>query len=81
MKVFLSSFIAGFQPYRDAARRAITTLRNEAITAEDFGAQPNSPEVACLQGLRAADVVVLVLGDAYGVVQPDSGPCARHRTR
>ena len=62
MKVFVSSLITGYEPLRETARRAITTLRNEVIMAEDFPAQPNSSQVACLQGVRAADLVVLILG-------------------
>jgi hypothetical protein len=31
--------------------------------AEDFGAVPSSPQVACLQGVRQSDIVVLVLGE------------------
>jgi hypothetical protein len=79
MKVFISSLISGFGPYRDAARRAVTTLRNEAVMAEDFGAQPNSSQIACLQGVRSADVVVLVLGPDYGFVPPGSTISATHQ--
>lgn len=78
MKVFISSLIAGFGPQRQAARTAVTTLRHEPIMAEDFGALPASPQVACLQGLRQSDMVVLVLGDSYGAVQPGSGLSATH---
>lgn len=78
MKVFISSLISDFTAERAAARRAVTTLRFEPIMAEDFGAQPNSPQIACLQGLRAADIVVLVLGESYGAVQPGSGLSATH---
>lgn len=78
MKVFISSLIAGFGPARQACRGAVTTLRHEPVMAEDFGASPNSPQVACLQGLRSADVVVLVLGESYGAVQPGSGLSATH---
>jgi hypothetical protein len=45
--------------------------------AEDFGAQPNSPQVACLTGLRQSDLVVLILGERYGAEQP-SGLSATH---
>ncbi len=79
MKVFVSSIITGFEPYRNAARRAITTLRNEAIMAEDFGAQPNSSQIACLQGVRSADVVVLILGPDYGFVPSGSTISATHQ--
>lgn len=79
MKVFISSLMAGFGAERAAVRRAITTLRYEPVMAEDFGAQPHSPQIACLQGLRSADVVVLVLGERYGVVPPGSTVSATHQ--
>ena len=77
MKVFVSSLISGLESLRAVARDAITTLRHEAIMAEDFGARPNSPQVACLTGLRNADVVVLILGERYGAIQA-SGLSATH---
>ena len=77
MKVFVSPLISGMEPLRAAARAAITTLRHEPIMAEDFGASPNSPQIACLSGLRDAEVVVLILGPGYGAVQ-DSGLSATH---
>lgn len=79
MKVFISSVIGGFQAERQAARRAVTTLRYEPIMAEDFGAQPNSPQIACLQGVRASDVVVLILGEQYGAIPPGSTLSATHQ--
>ncbi len=77
MKVFVSSLIAGMEPIRLAAREAITTLRHAPVMAEDFGAQLSSPQIACLTGLRGADVVVLILGDRYGAQLP-SGLSATH---
>ncbi|WIA54153.1 DUF4062 domain-containing protein [Sphingobium sp. WTD-1] len=79
MKVFVSSLITRYEPLRDAARKAITTLRNEVIMAEDFPAQPNSSQIACLQGVRAADLVVLILGPDYGFVPPGSAISATHQ--
>jgi hypothetical protein len=78
MKIFISSLIRGFEPFREAARSAVTTLRHEAVMAEDFGAQPNSPQIACLQGVRSADLVVLILGEHYGSVQGTSGVSPTH---
>jgi hypothetical protein len=78
MKIFISSLIRGFEPFRDAARSAVTTLRHEPIMAEDFGAQPNSPQIACLQGVRSADLVVLILGEHYVSVQGTSGVSPTH---
>ncbi|MFL6136690.1 MAG: DUF4062 domain-containing protein [Frankiaceae bacterium] len=69
MKVFLSSSMAGYEALRDAAASAIRALGYEVVRAEDFGASPSSPQQACLAAVRAADVVVLVLGERYGDVQ------------
>jgi hypothetical protein len=77
MKVFVSSLISGMEPLRAAARDAITTLRHEPIMAEDFGARANSPQIACLRGLRDSEVVILILGGGYGAVQA-SGLSATH---
>jgi hypothetical protein len=77
MKIFISSLILGMEPFRAAAREAVTTLRHEPIMAEDFGASPNSPQIACLTGVRQADLVVSMLGKDYGALQP-SGLSATH---
>ena len=77
MRVFISSLISGMGPIRAAAREVVTTLRGEPIMAEDFGAQPHSPQVACLTGLRQSDLMVLILGEQYGAIQP-SGLSATH---
>lgn len=78
MKIFISSLISGFEPYREAVKSAILTLRHQPVMAEDFGAQPNSPQIACLQGLRSADMVILVLGHRYGYPQGSSGVSPTH---
>jgi hypothetical protein len=77
MKVFVSSVISGLESVRSAAREAISTLRHEPIMAEDFGAQPRSPQLACLTEIRKADLVVLILGEQYGAPQ-SSGLSATH---
>lgn len=78
MKVFVSSLISGLEPIREAARSAIRALGHEPIMAEDFGARPQSPQVACLDGLRQSSVVVLILGEKYGAKQQPSGISATH---
>lgn len=77
MKVFISSLISGMEAERAAAKKAIALFRHQPVMAEDFGARPNSPQVACLSGLRDADAVVLILGSRYGAVQA-SGLSATH---
>ena len=77
MKVFISSVITGFEEFREAAADAALTLDHDVIRAEDFGATPDSPQVACLDGVRQADVAVLLLGSRYGETQA-SGISATH---
>lgn len=77
MKVFLSSLIGGFEELRDAAAAGIETLGHVVVRAEDFSASHDSPQSACLAGVRDSDLVVLVLGDRYGYVQA-SGLSATH---
>ena len=77
MKIFVSSLISGLEPIRDAARSAIGDLGHEVIMAEYFGARPASPQVACLEGIRHAGLVVLILGKSYGAKQ-ESGLSATH---
>lgn len=78
MKIFISSLIGGFEDLRAAARSAIVALRHEPVVAEDFGAKATSPQIACLQGVRSADLVVLILGARYGYVQGSSGVSPTH---
>lgn len=66
MKIFISSVIRGFEQYRETATRAARSLRHEVRRAEDFTASPDTPQQACLAGVRWADVVVLILGARYG---------------
>lgn len=77
MKVFISSVISDFGDYRDAAARACQTLKHQPLRAEDFGATAGTPQQVCLAGVRAAEVVVLILGAKYGEPQ-GSGLAATH---
>jgi len=77
LKIFLSSVIRGFEPFRDAAGRAIGSLGFELLRSERFSASPDAPRRACLAEVRAADAVVLLLGARYGTIQ-DSGLSATH---
>ncbi len=77
MKVFISSTIRGLEPFREATARAAAALRHEVKRSEDFGASADTPQQACLAGVRWADVVVLLLGARYGDPQA-SGISATH---
>ena len=69
MRVFISSVITGYEAFRDAVDTAIRSLGHEVIRAEDFGALSSTPQQACLDGVRQADVVVLLVGSRYGTAQ------------
>lgn len=78
MRVFVGSLMReAFGPLREAACGAITMLGHEPVRAEDYSASSSSPQTACLAGVRAADVVVLILGAEYGARQ-ESGLSATH---
>lgn len=77
MKVFVSSVMVDFQDYRDAAATAARALGHEVKRAEDFGASPDSPQQACLAGVRWGEVILLLLGERYGQPQA-SGLSATH---
>lgn len=77
MKIFISSLITGMEPIRAAAREAVEQLGHEPVMAEQFVASPNSPQVACLHGLRQSGLMILILGANYGAKQP-SGISATH---
>lgn len=77
MKIFISSLITGMESLRAAAKEAVSQLGHDPVMAEDFGARPNSPQFACLDGLRNSGLVILILGEDYGVTQ-STGISATH---
>ena len=77
MKVFIGSLIRGFEAYREAVASAISDLDYDVIRAEDFPASAETPQQACLDGVRQSDLVVFLLSSAYGQLQT-SGLSATH---
>lgn len=70
-KIFISSVIQGFSAERAAARKAVESLRQIPIMAEDFGAKPYSPKLACLTEVRRCSVFICILGQRYGYITPN----------
>lgn len=70
MRIFVSSLISNFETIRAAAKSAIEDLGHDPIMAEEFVPAPNSPQVACLAGVRDSALVLLLLGGEYGQRQP-----------
>ena len=56
--------------FRDAASHGIREAGCEPVRAEDFSAASVSPRNACLDGVRSADALVLLLGGRYGFLGP-----------
>jgi hypothetical protein len=77
VKVFVSSLSGGYEHYRAAVQEAIEILGHQVVRAEDFPASADTPQRACLTAVRESDVVVLLIGERYGAVQP-SGLSATH---
>jgi len=65
-KIFISSVVKGMEELRDAAERGIRALDMDAVRSERFGAQPDSPQRVCLEGVRESDGMVLLIGARYG---------------
>jgi hypothetical protein len=77
MRIFISSLITGMEDLRRAAKDAVSVLGHEPVMAEDFGALPSSPQIACLDGVRRSGAVILILGQRYGSKQA-AGLSATH---
>ena len=69
-RVFISSVMDGYENFRDAASDGIRQAGCEPVRAEDFPAATASPRNSCLDGVRSADALVLLLGERYGFVGP-----------
>lgn len=78
MKVFISSVIRGLETERDAVQRAAQALDHTVIRSKDFGAIASSAQKACRAAVRDADLVILVLGAAYGTKDPRTGKSPTH---
>lgn len=66
MKVMVSSVIQGFEDFRAAAVDAARVLGHDVLRSEDLAAGAEPAERACLNLVRRADVVLLLLGARYG---------------
>ena len=58
------------KPWRAAARTSVKTISGVPLMADDFPATSHSPQVACLDLVAQADVVVHLAGRRYGSELP-----------
>lgn len=68
----------GYENYRAAVAAAIESLDHELIRAEDFPSSNSASRIACLQAVREADLVILILGERYGWADTASGLSPTH---
>ena len=73
MKVFISSVRRGLEEERDALPGMIQALGHDPRRFEDFTAQSVPSRQACLDGVEAADVYILLIGEHYGDPLPETG--------
>lgn len=73
MIVFISSVRRGLEEERDYLPGLLTASGHEPRRFEDFSALPVPSRDACLAGVEAADVYLLLLGPHYGNPLPDTG--------
>ena len=77
-RVFISSVMEGYAAFREAGAEGIREAGADAVRAEDFPAAGHSPRNACLDGVRSADALVLLLGERYGFVGPSGMTASEH---
>lgn len=73
MKVFISSVTYMLKDERNALPPHLRLFDHQPLRFEDFASQDRSGREACLAGVGAADVYLLLLGPKYGDPLPDSG--------
>ncbi|QXD15802.1 DUF4062 domain-containing protein [Rhodocaloribacter litoris] len=69
-KVFVSSVMEGFEPFRKAARTGIEAAGSEPMMAEDWPSLGNSPRTACLDLVASSDALILIIGERGGWTAP-----------
>ena len=65
-RVFVSSVMRDFEPYRTAAREGIDAGNGEPVMAEEWPSLGDSSRTACLDLVASSDALVLVVGERGG---------------
>lgn len=69
-RVFVSSIMQGFEPFREAARDGVKASGCEPLLAEDWPSQGDSSRTACLDLVASSDALVLIIGERGGWTAP-----------
>lgn len=65
-RVFVSSIMENFQPYRNAARQGIIAAGGEPALVEDFPSLLVTPRTACLDAVASCDIYLIIIGQWGG---------------
>lgn len=65
-RVFVSSVMRDFEPYRTAAREGVRAADGIPVMAEDWPSLGDSSRTACLDLVASSDALVLVVGERGG---------------
>ena len=72
MNVFISSTYRDLKKERQDLLQSLKKADIECSGMEFFGAQPGAPKEVCFGQIRSADLVILIIGDSYGSVDPET---------
>ena len=71
VRVFICATVYDLTNERQSVIDAVRRLQMLHDCMEFFGARPNEPIETCLEEVRRSDVVVVIVGHAYGTLVPD----------
>lgn len=69
-RVFVSSVMKGFEPFREAARSGIEAAGREPVMVENLPSRGDSSRTACLNHVAASDGLILIVGERGGHTAP-----------
>lgn len=78
IRVFVSSVSKDFEDIRQQIIEDLRTANYDTANMEIFGARPESPLDVCLQEIRTADVIVVIIGPRYGSLIPNGDVSYTH---
>jgi hypothetical protein len=70
---FVSSVMSGMTQEREAAAEAVEQLDGKVVLFERLGGRDDDAETAYLDGVRASDIYLGVLGTRYGIPDRETG--------
>ena len=73
MRVFLSSTFRDLAEARSRVSEGLRLAGGDVGQMEVFASRPEGPLEVCLQEVGRADLFLLLIGERYGTIEPESG--------